>query len=122
MISEHSYLAALVYRCACVIQIHVPSRLCAVTDSIHGLQKMKCSLGETDKKNYHLNLLSFIDFIGFHVMVLYMMQNNNEMVCTRMMCLRSTLNGNCRTKWTRSKLDKVTRSNTFTFGSSVLCS
>lgn len=91
MISEHSYLAALVYRCACVIQIHVPSRLCAVTDSMHGLQKMKCSLGETDKKNYHLNLLSFIDFIGFHVMVLYMMQNNNEMVCTRMMCLRSTV-------------------------------
>lgn len=122
MISEHSYLAALVYRCACVIQIHVPSRLCAVTDSMHGLQKMKCSLGETDKKNYHLNLLSFIDFIGFHVMVLYMMQNNNEMVCTRMMCLRSTLYGNCRTKWTRSKLDKVTRSNTFRFGSSVLCS
>lgn len=26
-------------------------------------------------------------------MVLYMMQNNNEMVCTRMMCLRSTLYG-----------------------------
>lgn len=55
---------------------------------------MKCSLGETDKKHYHLNLLSFIDFIGFHVMVLYMMQNNNVMVCTRMMrlmCLRSTV-------------------------------
>lgn len=57
MISEHSYLAALVYRCACVIQIHVPSRLCAVTDSMHGLQKMKCSLGETDKKKLPLEFI-----------------------------------------------------------------
>lgn len=57
MISEHSYLAALVYRCACVIQIHVPSRSCAVTDSMHGLQKMKCSLGETDKKKLPLEFI-----------------------------------------------------------------
>lgn len=43
-------------------------------------------------EKYHLDLLSFLSYIGFHGMVYFKLQNDklNVMLCTRLMCLRST--------------------------------